>query len=264
MVGLFFQGCSLKSVALKSTTGLLDKGIEAFYEEPDPQFARESMSAQLKFLEILLKNDPENKKLLLYLSQGFGGYAFLFLEDQDPERAKIFYQRGRDYGLKLLGKKVDDLKVAAPADVPALFWTAYCWGGWANLSRTDPQALADLPKVEAMMLKVSELSPDYFYRGADLFLGSYYGSKPKMFGGNLEKSKAYFERALAATKGKFMMAEVLYARYYAVPSQDKESFKVFLKRVEAADPGTLPAQRLSNAVAREKAKKLLEKIDELF
>ena len=261
---LFLQACSFKSIALKSTTDLLDKGAAAFYEEDDIQFARESMPGQLKFLETLLKNDPRNRKLLLSLAQGFGGYAFLFLEDEAPDRARLFYQRGRDYGLKILGKKKDDLKTAGPADAPALFWTAYCWGGWANLSRTDPQALADLPAVEAMMARVQEISPGYFYGGSDLFLGAAYGIRPKIFGGSPEKSKMHFERALKGADKKFLMAQVLYARYYAVPVQDKNLFKALLEEVADAKPDILPEQRLSNAVAKEKAKKLLEKTNDLF
>lgn len=261
---LFMTGCSLRMMALRSTSELLDKGISAFYEESDPAFAKEAIEGQLKLLEGLQKNDPDNKTILRLLAQGFGGYAFLFVEDQDPERARMFYKRGREYGRRILGTRLQQPQNLGAGDVPALFWTAYCWGGWANLSRNDPEALADLHKVEELFRRVEELSPGFFYNGADLFLGAYYGSRPKLFGGDLEKSKSHFERALQRTSGKFLTVQALYARHYAVPAQDRKAFQSLLSAVLSAPPGLLPEQELANAVAKQKAKKLMEKIDELF
>ena len=275
---MLLSACSLKSVALRGTAELIRNGIGAFYEESDVQLAEESMASQIKLLEVLLKNDPSNPDLLLLCSQGFGAYAFLFVEEKDPGRARGFYERGRDFGLaylkkrtgtnfltepdlSVLGKKLQTLEVK---DVPILFWTVYCWGGASNLSRDDPDAVASLPKIEKMMVRVDEISPGYFYGGADIFLGSYYGSRPKIFGGNLEKSKFHFDRGLKFTGGKFLMGWVLYAQYYAVPAQDREIFKELLSKVLSSDSNPLPEQRLSNAVAKIKAQKLMEKINELF
>ena len=102
------------------------------------------------------------------------------------------------------------------------------------------------------------------YDGADLFLGCYYGSRPKIFGGDLEKSKVHFERALERTSGKFLMAHVLYAKCQTIPAQDREAFRSLLSAVIASPKDILPGQTLSNQVAKEKARKLLERIDELF
>lgn len=278
LFALCFSGCSMKSIALRSTVDLIAKGTESFYEENDLALAEEAMASQLKLLEILLKNDPQNSDLLLLTAQGFGAYAFLFLEEKDSERAKNFYERGRNYGLRSLQKKsgTDFLSTSDLAQfqsgllklerkqVPVLFWTAYCWGGLANLSRDNPQSLADLPKVERMMLRVNDLIPGYFYSGADIFLGSYYGSRPKMFGGNLEKSKFYFDRALKVSERKFLISLVFYAQNYAAPSQDKEFFKILLNEVSNFPLESFPEQRLSNEIAKKRAQKLMEKIDEHF
>lgn len=287
VLALLLSGCTVKSIALRTAGSLIEKGTEAFYEETDLRLARESMGSQIKIVEALLKSDPKNRSLLLAASQGYGAYAFLFLETEDPERAKIFYERGRNYGLKALagrlassrasGKWVPADLLAEPdlvgfrkalsglgaKDAAAAFWTAYSWGGLANLSRDNPDAIAWLPKVEALMMKANELSPGFFYGGADIFLGAYYGSRPKMFGGDLQKSKLYFDRAVKAADGKFLMAQVLYAEHYAVPAQDKELFKQLLEKALKA-PDELKEQGLSNAAARIRAKKLMEKIDEIF
>ena len=258
------SGCSVKTTALRVTAHLLDTGVAAIYEETDTRFAREAMAGNLKLLETLVKNDSKNPQILLALSQGFGGYSFLFIEDEDAGRARYFYQKGRDYGIQLLGPKLSDLKSLGSQDTPALFWTAYCWGGWASLSLNDPDAIAGLPKVEAMVRRVEELHPGFFYSGTDLLLGAYYGSRPKMFGGDLGKSKSYFESAIQKTSGQFLMAQVLYAKYYAVAAQDRGLFSSLLESVIAAPQNPLPEQGLSNQVAKEKAKKLLGKINDLF
>ncbi|OGR84629.1 MAG: hypothetical protein A2901_08385 [Elusimicrobia bacterium RIFCSPLOWO2_01_FULL_54_10] len=255
-LSLALTGCSMRLMALRTTADLLETGVTAVYEETDVRYAREAMTSHLKLLEALLKNDPKNPKLLFSLTQGFGGYAFLFIEDENPERARYFYLKGRDYGRRLLAIK--------PEDAPALFWTAYCWAGWAALSLTNPDAIADLPKVEAMVRQAEQLNPGYFYSGADQLLGAYYASRPKMFGGDLAKSKSHFENAVKKTDGKFLMAQVLYAKYHAVAAQDRKHFESLLDGVITAPADVLPEQGLPNQVAREKAKRLLGKIDELF
>jgi hypothetical protein len=273
-----FSGCTVRTVALHQTIGLLGKGTAAFYEEDDVRLAREAMPAQLKLLEGLLQNEPGNDELLACITQGFGGYAFLFIEEEDAKRAKTLYRRGRDYGVRALNPEVKgDLQAETDLDrferllnkldkddVPSLFWTAYCWGRMANLDLQNPQTLADLPKIERMMSRVNALEPGYFYGGADIFLGAYYGSRPKMFGGDLKKSREFFERALQASKRNFLMTQVLYAQYYAIAAQDRDLFGQLLKEVLDFQIESFPEQRLSNRVAKNRAIKLMEKIDDYF
>jgi hypothetical protein len=156
------------------------------------------------------------------------------------------------------------LKKISVKNMPALFWTAYCWGGLANLDRENPEALADLPKIEMMMARSNVLHPGYFYGGADLFLGAYQASRPKMLGGSTEKSKAYFDDAVKFSEGRFVTAQVLYAKHYAVAVQDRALYESLLKTVLGFPIAEFREQRLSNTIAQRKAKKLLEGIDEHF
>ena len=272
------SGCSLHRIALRQTADIVVKGIPAIYEEGDLRLAREAMPGQLKLLESLLINDPDNPELLATNAQGFGGYAFLFVEQEDPARARALYRRGRDYGLRRLDRVTGidflaesdmarfdrALKKLGKDEIAPLFWAAYCWGGMANLDLENPQTLADLPKIERMMLRVDEISPGYFYGGADLLLGAYYGSRPKMLGGDPKKSKECFERALKDTGRDFLMAQVLYAQHYAVAVQDRELFASLLKEVLDYPIEKFPEQRLTNLAAKGRAVRLLEKIDDYF
>ncbi len=140
-------GCSaVNHVAVLSTADILDISAKvATLEEPDYELAREPRCpAQLKLLETLIVSEPANRDLRRLAAEGFGGGAFLFVEDAQPARAKGLYLRGRDHALAALGlksrfaglanKTLDDfsaaLKIHAAADdVPELFWAGFGWAG---------------------------------------------------------------------------------------------------------------------------------------
>ncbi|HEY4611900.1 MAG TPA: TRAP transporter TatT component family protein, partial [Bacteroidota bacterium] len=102
------------------------------------------------------------------------------------------------------------------------------------------------------------------YGGAHVFFGSFIASTPVVLGGKPERAKEHFEQALAASDGKFLMSYVYYAKTYAVQVQDKKLFESLLTKVDEAPVDLLPAARLPNAVAKSKARKLRDSIDELF
>lgn len=275
---LLFSGCSLQKIALRSTTGLLFHGIDAIYQEPDLKIAEQAIASDLKLLEGLLRADPESKDLLLLLTQGYASYSLGFVEDEDPTRAKLFYLRARDYGFRLLSRQgmfrtgvpendqalKQELQRIGPKELPALFWTAFAWGSWINLSKDDPQAVFDLGRVKAMMNRVLELDEGFFFGAAHLFFGAINGALPRMLGGNPDKAREHFERSLELTGDKFMLAYVYLARYYAQPLLDEELFDQYLQRVAEAPADVLPGYQLVTAIAKKKAQRLAGMKEELF
>ena len=269
---------SIERVALRSTAVMLERGRAAALDEPDWQLGRDAVASQLKLMETLLASDPGNRTLRRLAAEGFGGYAFLFVEDAEPARAKGLYLRGRDHALAALSLKPafkdlfhmpadvleKTLKRATKDDVPELFWAAFGWGGMVNLSKDDAGALADLPKVAALMKRVYELDPSFHFGGADLFFGVYYASRPPLLGGDPAKAKAHFDWAHRITKGNYLMTHVLNARWYAVAVQDRELFKQLLSKVLESPSGLLSEARLTDEAAKKKAAALLEKTDDYF
>lgn len=273
------SGCSLDRMALRSTSNLLVAGHSAVLDEPDWKQARESMSAQLSLVETLLVSDPGNRSLRRLASQGYGGGAFLLLEDEDAERAKLSYIRGRDHALKALeaahpelaglaDKTPEELekalKTLTKADVADVFWAGFDWAGYVNLSKDDAKALFGLPKAVALITRAWELDPSFENAGADLFFGVYYASRPAMLGGNPSKAKTHFEWAHRITKGQYLMAHYLNARWYAVAVQDQELCRQLLKKVLDEPAGRLPGTRLADEAAKRKAAAMMEKIDDYF
>ena len=276
---LAFSACgSIDRYALRTTASMLERGRKAALEEPDYQLGRDAVASQLKLIEAMLVSDPANITLRRLVAEGFGGYAFLFVEDAEPRRAKGLYLRGRDHALEALGQKavfkglrdksIEDfekaLKWAKKEDVPDLFWAGFGWGGFVNLSKDDSAALADLPKVTLLMKRVYELDPAFHFGGADLFFGVYYASRPAMLGGDPGKAKVHFEWAHKITRGRYLMTHVLNARWYAVATQDRELYTQLLTKVLEAPAGELPDARLTDEAAKKKAAQLMEKIDDYF
>ena len=111
---------------------------------------------------------------------------------------------------------------------------------------------------------VAEKDSAFYYAGADLFLGTLYGSRPKIFGGDPVISKRHFDRALRITRGKFLLAYVYEARSYAVQTQDQPLFEQLLNTVDSTSVDVLPEFRLANAIAKEKAKVWRAKEQDLF
>ena len=271
------SGC-IRQIAISTVGGIVHDGFSSFTEESDLEFVEQAIPANLKLLEVMLKNDPENTEILSLLSEGYSSYALGLIEDKDPIRAKTFYLRGRDFGLRILRQdaalaraldgSVDDLrKTLSGLDdehVPAVFWTAFGLGSYITLNLADPDALADLPRAEAMMDYVALRDSTFYYGGAHVFLGTLYGSRPKMLGGDIDKAKRHFEQALRINGGRFLMTHVYYARSVAVQTLDEVLFDELLASVEKAPLDDLPEARLANAIAKRKALLLRERKSELF
>src|SRR5512143_4009063 len=94
-------GC-VRTIAVSTVGGIVDEGFTAFTEETDLAFAEQALPANMKLLEVMLKNDPTNERLLRLASEAYCSYALAFLEDTDKRRARDFYERGRDYAFRIL------------------------------------------------------------------------------------------------------------------------------------------------------------------
>jgi len=149
-------------------------------------------------------------------------------------------------------------------DIEVVYWAAVAWAGWINLSRTDPMALAEFPRVRLLMDWVSQRDETYFFCGPNWFYGVYYSTLPPIVGGDAKKSKEYFEKAIDATDGKFLWGKLYYAQTYAVQTLDRVLFEQILNEIIQAAANELPDANLLNEVARVRAKSLLGKAGELF
>jgi len=274
---LVFSGC-IQQIAVSTVGSIVDDGFDALTEEQDLEFAAQALPSNLKLLEVMLKNEPDDERLLRLLAEGYNSYALGFVEDTDPDRAKIFYQRATDYAMRLVRQDaklakafdgtVDDLKAELSKrgkdDVPGVFWAAFGMGSYLNLALNNPDAIAMLPKAEEMMKFVAAVDSSFYYGGADMFLGTLYGSRAKLLGGDSVLSRQHFERALRINGGKFLMTQVYFAWSYARQTLNEPLFDELLTTVDQASIDIFPKFRLGNAIAKKKARLLRAKKEDLF
>lgn len=238
---------------------------------------REGMPAYLMLMDGMIEAWPDNDQLLIAAAQGYSSFASAFVEDQDKDYANFLFAKGRQYALKSLGMRgfkeplqspLDDFKEGLNAlgkkDIPYLFWAATCWANWISLNLDSMEALAELPRVEMMMKRVLELDEGFYYGGPHLFMGIWYASRPKIAGGDLKKAQGHFLKALDLGQGKFLMAYVYYANYYARQTLDKDLFVSTLQKVLEARADIFSDLTLLNTVAQKKAKELLSRVEEYF
>jgi hypothetical protein len=277
ILALALSGC-LQQIAVSALGGIMDTGFEVLNEEQDLGLAEKSIASNLKLIETILRKDPDNPRYLLLASIGYTSYALGFVEDDSIARARLFYKRGRDYGMQILNKHgefqahagggVEEFTKGFAAlskdDLPAAFWTAAGWGSYIRSDLSDLSAIAELPKVEALTKFVLKNDSSYFYGGAHFLLGTIYGSRPPLFGGDPETSRKHFEECLKINGGRFLMTYIYYAASYAVQTQNRALFERCLTAVDTSSIDILPASRLSNAIAKKKAKVLRSRIEELF
>src|SRR5215510_13150274 len=201
------QGCGAlgQRSAVRVMGSVAETGMPAYLRETDLELAEPALAASVKLTEALLETAPDDTRLLLQVVQGLAGYTYAFVEVRieaarggDPEqvrlhtqRAQRLYQRGLQYGLRLLSQYHQPLRQATtlPLEtltmhlrrldrdaVPALLWTSFCWGGFLNLERTALETVTALPLLQAMLTRLLELDEGYLYGLPHLLQAVHYAS----------------------------------------------------------------------------------------
>jgi hypothetical protein len=286
VVAVMLGGCSPKKMIIGSTALIMDDVVDAYFTESDVDFAKDAIPGNLKLLDGLIRgSNNEDNGLLLKGCKLYGMYGLAFFEDvtTDKKQDKInlkksanFYAKSKDYGMRILTKNggfksavdgnVDDftknLGAFGKDDVETLFWTAFAWGSYINLNRNSATDVADLPKVKAMIDRVIDLDPSYFYGLPNLFVIVYY-SVPAMFGGDPDRAKAAYNAVKSISGDKFVLADYFMAKYYCVQANDRKMFDKLLDSVLNADDNVIP-EKLFTQVAKRKAAVLKSKAEDLF
>lgn len=285
-------GCSFEKMVVQGTADFMQKHRNVFEDESDLELAEKSLASNLKLIEVMAAEDPQNRKINLLLSQLYGAYTLGFVEDQMDEfaesnleeserhrmRAVDFYTRGRNYAAKALlpimgYSSIDEINVknlperlqkVGKEDIEELFWFAFSWGAALNIQRDNVFALSRMGVIQVMMARVAEVDESYYFAGAVMFEGIYYGERPAFLGGDAARSKKAFERAMKLTQKKFLLTSYYFARTYCIQHQDYEAFQESLQYVIDAPEDILPGQRLVNNIAKRKARRLLERAPEFF
>ena len=172
VISLLLTGCSMKAQMVRSMDPIMEDMSSVVNMSNDVDLIRDGLPASLIQMDGFIKSAPNNK-LLLKAAESYFGYAFSFVEDVNKPRASALYLKAREYALRALKKYRqfdeqtpdlnDMLANCGKQDVPALYWAAGSWLAWIGLNVDNPEAIMDIPKVEAMLDRVIELDETYYY-----------------------------------------------------------------------------------------------------
>jgi len=286
-LGLGSTGC-IKEILLNGQIEGTRKGSAAVDGYSDYEVAQTAAFAGVTQFEGLHYLAPDNEDALFMLTKSWTSISFAFIEDAleqaedtDGESSQLYayqkaravaaYDRAIHYGLELIAhkhpgfeaaKRNDDTMKAWLAgfddtekDTENLFWTGYAWIGKTNILKDEPAQVADLFVGVAMLERAKQLKPEYLYGSIHAILGAYHGRSPLA---ELDEAKKELDAAMAVTSGKALLPRLqLAAKYYCTKGDKANYVKTLDEVVEAGD--TLPAQRLTNAIAKRKAKRYLGK-----
>ncbi len=272
MLLFFMPACS----RLMSSAGskVADNLSCAILNHNDPETVKDASPAYLLMIDGFLRDDPDNASLLKAGAALYSAYGDIFIKDK--LRAGKLTDKGLDYALRamciqqssacsLKDKTFEEFEkiIASAKDVAALYALGASWAGWIQARKDDWNAVADISKVESIMLQVVKLNEQYQEGAAHLYLGVLATLLPPAMGGKPEKGKTHFEKGIALSGGKNLMVKVVYARQYARLTFDRELHDRLLKEVTDANPN-MPGYTLMNTLAQKEAKELLESADGYF
>jgi hypothetical protein len=269
MITLLSSGCSIKSDMM---THLSDTIVN----NNDLDMVEAGAPAYLLMIDSLISEDPDSKEMLSTASQLYTAYADVFVTDAHRSRKMVdkalnyadqamCISNGDACGLKT--KSFEEFEATVRSmdeeDLPYLFALGSAWASWIMANTNDFNALADISRIEAIMLKVIQVDETYKDGAAFLYLGTLATFLPPALGGKPEQGKAYFERAIDLSGGKNLMVKVMFAKLYARMMFNRELHDKLLTEVMKTDP-VVPGYTLVNTYAQKQAEQLLDDADEYF
>lgn len=271
---LLFGGCSL------FISGAVDNAADnltaAILNQDDPETVRDGAPAYLLLMDSLVEGSPDDADILQAASSLYAAYAAVFVED--PERAARLSGRARSYasrglcaanrgGCGLVELPFEELNARLASfgerDLPALYTLGVAWLVYIRAHSDDWTAIADLPKVEALLDRILELDETYERGSVHAFLGILKTLRPPALGGRPDEAREHFERAIAISGGRDLGVKVEFARSYARLLYDRELHDGLLNEVLETDPHE-PGLTLMNTLAQRDAATLLSDADNYF
>lgn len=244
--------------------------------QSDIELVKTGIPSYVLLLDGMITENPDSPELYLAGAKLYGTYANFVYDD--PERVDVLSRKAFNYSKQSLcltasnwcgaDKQPIDKYLTLLADVTAdnlevLYTFGVTWASYIDSHKSDWDAIADLPKVKATMQRILELDDAFEEGGAHLYIGILETVVPPALGGKPGIAKSHFERVMEITKGRNLMAKVLYAERYARPMFNRELHDRLLFEVVEDNPQE-PGLTLLNIVAQKRAKQLLESADEFF
>lgn len=274
VVGLVLSACS--SVMRNVQNGLAVQLTDSALNHDDPDTVGAALPAYLLLLDASASKADADGQSLCSAAKLYGAYAGGFVND--PARQQRLAARAMRYGTRGACRlqsslcqanernfeALEPIIAALPAKrLDALACLGGAWAGDVQARADQADAQADVPKVRLIYERIAAIDPNYSAGEAQMILGVMNSLLPPAVGGKPELGAQHFEKAVALSEGKNLMAKVLYAQYYARLVFDQALHDRLLSEVMAA-PVEAPGLTLSNQIAKTRAVALIESGKDYF
>jgi len=284
------SGCSLRRYAMNQLADALAGSGATFASDDDPELVKAAVPFSLKLVESLLAENPRHPGLLASAASGFTQFAYAFVQEEADEvepldlaaaeamraRARRLYLRAQRYGLRglevkhpgfgtaLLANPKAAVRAATKSDVPLLYWTAAAWAAAISLSKDNPELVAQIPIMEALIDRALELAESFGDGSIHTFLITYEMSRQGVPGDPAARARQHFDRAMLLSKGNDAAPLVALAEAVTIQKQDVKEFESLLNRALAINSDAHPNTRLLNLIMQRRARWLLARKADLF
>ncbi len=277
---------SLQKWAVRRSSPVFDKAADQLTKEDSWAFFQHSAPANLKFIEMVYLTDPDNLNLLPAVIKAYAGYAFAVPESMalhhelkgdnetyPKEQAIRFYTRALDYGTFFLEKRglskndllnLEEEKLTKKLkdeidedDLVALLYFAQSWGSLINLQKDNVALVSQVPRVKILFDHVCGMNPKIEHNICEIFFAQYEASRPRMLGGNPEKARELYLKAIADHPQHLLM-RLSYIQYSLIPAMDEEAYnkEAEILRKEFADWESMKRDNLEDESPYKKHREL--------
>ena len=284
------DGCALRQFAVNQVSNAVSQSGTSYASDDDPDLIKAASPFSLKLMESLLSDNPRHRGLLLASASGFTEYAFAFVQEEADEaeehdlagaealraRARRLYLRAQGYGLRgldvahpgfsgaLRAHPKIAVQTATKKDVPLLYWTGCAWAAAIALSKDNPDMIAQIPAMEALMDRALQLDESFDHGAIHDFMITYEMSRHDTAGDPAVRARRHFERAMVLSGGNEAAPLVDMAEAVDVQKQDLKEFDSLLQQALAINPDAHPEMRLVNLIMQRRARWLLARRADLF
>lgn len=276
LVSLLMTTAGCASLMSSAATGMAENLSAAVLNQTDPETVRDGAPAYMLLLDSFIEDNPDDPDLLAAAANLYASYGSVFADD--PDRSRRLTERARAYGTRALCQGYaasctwQDMSFAqfessldglAPRHAEVVYSYSIASLAWIRAHSEDWNALAELPQMEALLDRYLDIGGSEMRGSVYTYLGVLATLRPPALGGEPEKGKEYFERAIELTGGRDLSVKVEYARGYARLLYERELHDRLLHEVMQADP-EVPGYTLTNVLAQRDAARLLAGADEYF
>jgi hypothetical protein len=207
------NGCA--SLLSSAATGLADNLSTAILNQDDPETVRAGAPSYLLLLDSFVEGSPDDPDILAAAATLYATYGAVFADDE--LRASRLTTRARRYALKAMCESytpacgwpdanyaefVASLDGIGPKKADFLYTYGFASLAYLRAHSSDVNSIAELPQIEALLNHYLGISGDAVNSSAYTYMGILLTLRPPAAGGEPERAREYFEKAIALTDGK--------------------------------------------------------------